>query len=108
MPSERVQRQIDALLDEAEAATKQSNWALVRDRAQNALALDPENADARTYLAAADRAPGGPPIPNLQPLAAHPRSFCDGRYRVHRFLGEGGKKRGYLAHDAKLDGDARA
>src|SRR5262249_32572259 len=32
-------------------------------------------------------------------------SFCDGRYEVKRFLGEGGKKRVYLAHDTKLDRD---
>ncbi len=34
-----------------------------------------------------------------------PTSFCDGRYEVRRFLGEGGKKLVYLAHDAKLDRD---
>jgi hypothetical protein len=36
MPSERVQRQIDRFLDEAEAAAAESEWARVRDRAQNA------------------------------------------------------------------------
>ena len=61
MLSERVQRQVDALLDEAEAAIKQSDWGLVRDRAQNALDLDPGNRDAEAYLAAADRALGRPP-----------------------------------------------
>ena len=28
-----------------------------------------------------------------------PTSFSDGRYEVKRFLGEGGKKMVYLAHD---------
>src|SRR5207302_7805407 len=37
--------------------------------------------------------------------ATAPESFCDGRYEVRRFLGEGGKKRVYLAHDTKLDRD---
>jgi hypothetical protein len=34
MPSERIQRQIDQLLDEAEQAVRESNWALVRSRAE--------------------------------------------------------------------------
>ena len=32
-------------------------------------------------------------------------SFANGRYVVRRFLGEGGKKRVYLAHDTVLDRD---
>jgi serine/threonine protein kinase/class 3 adenylate cyclase/tetratricopeptide (TPR) repeat protein len=39
------------------------------------------------------------------PSPAHPSSFADGRYTVERFLGEGGRKRVYLAHDMKLDRD---
>ena len=34
-----------------------------------------------------------------------PTSFADGRYQVKRFLGEGGKKRVFLAHDGLLDRD---
>ena len=39
--------------------------------------------------------------------AAHsqPASFADGRYVVKKFLGEGGKKKVYLAHDTVLDRD---
>src|SRR3989454_5885037 len=50
---------------------------------------------------------GGGQAPTLPDgaAAAHPASFCEGRYEVKRFLGEGGKKRVYLAHDAKLDRD---
>jgi class 3 adenylate cyclase len=40
-----------------------------------------------------------PPSPTLPP------SFGDGRYTVQSFLGEGGRKRVYLAHDTKLDRD---
>jgi tetratricopeptide (TPR) repeat protein len=55
----------------------------------------------------------GIPLPSATgggPGSAHasasaPTSFCDGRYAVKRFLGEGGKKLVYLAHDAKLDRD---
>ncbi len=34
-----------------------------------------------------------------------PASFAAGRYQVRRVLGEGGKTRVYLAHDARLDRD---
>ncbi len=34
-----------------------------------------------------------------------PRSFANGRYQVQELLGEGGKKRVYLAHDTLLDRD---
>jgi class 3 adenylate cyclase len=34
-----------------------------------------------------------------------PDSFASGRYRVERFLGEGAKKRVYLARDTRLDRD---
>jgi serine/threonine protein kinase len=34
-----------------------------------------------------------------------PTSFADGRYQVRKFLGEGGKKKVFLAHDTLLDRD---
>jgi len=39
------------------------------------------------------------------PLPAIPTAFANGRYQVKRFLGEGGKKKVYLAHDTLLDRD---
>ncbi len=63
MASERVQRQIDRLLDQAEEAMGQMNWDSVRDCAQAVLGLDSENADALAFLDSADRVlrnqPGG-------------------------------------------------
>ena len=56
MASERIQRQIDRLLDQVEEAISQRKWPVARDNAQDVLALDPENSDARAYLAAAKRA----------------------------------------------------
>ena len=41
MASNRVQRTIESLLDEAEQAVGRSDWDSVKDRAQNVLALDP-------------------------------------------------------------------
>ena len=35
--------------------------------------------------------------------ADQPTSFANGRYQVKRFLGEGGKKKIYLAQDTTLD-----
>ena len=37
--------------------------------------------------------------------AQEPSSFANGRYEVKRFLGEGGKKKVYLAQDTLLDRD---
>ena len=62
------------------------------------------------FLAAAEQAPSTdastaeePSIqyttPTLSTVSDPPASFADGRYQVKRFLGEGGKKRVYLAHD---------
>src|SRR3990172_819242 len=43
--------------------------------------------------------------PTPAPSRALPTSFAGGRYRGQRFLGEGGRKRVYLARDTKLDRD---
>ena len=83
----------------------------MRQRAQDVLAIDPENEEGQAFLAAADRGleilgPSSageiaPPIPAKTP--DQPASFANGRYQVKRFLGEGGKKQVYLAHDTLLD-----
>ena len=111
MASERLQRQIDRLLDEAEQAIAQRDWAAVRQRAQDVLAIDPENEEGQAFFAAADRgleisAPSpasetAPPIPATIP--EQPTSFANGRYQVKQSLGEGGKKKVYLAQDTLLD-----
>ena len=55
MVSERMQRQIDRLLDEAEEAVSADDWPTVQQRANAVMRLDPNNEDAATYLAAAAR-----------------------------------------------------
>jgi len=117
MPSERVQRTIDQVLDEAERAAAAGDWTQVQAFCQRVLRLDPENEDARNFLAAAEREPviASPrpaeaagsiaSIPTAGEAAEIPTSFANGRYTVRRFLGEGGKKEVYLAHDTLLDRD---
>ena len=48
-------------------------------------------------------APAPTPIPALAASAAAPAAFVGGRYQVKKFLGEGGKKKVYLALDGLLD-----
>jgi hypothetical protein len=115
--TERMQRQVDRLLDEADEAARGQDWDTVRARANVVLGLDPTNGDALTYLSAADRIAAtltagstsatyaGDPAGPAPALLKQTTSFCDGRYQVKRFLGEGGKKRVFLAHDTLLDRD---
>ncbi|MSQ15644.1 MAG: serine/threonine protein kinase, partial [Dehalococcoidia bacterium] len=114
MTSERVQRQIDGFLDEAEAAMANSDWSLVRDRCDKVLRLDSENPDALAYLAAANKDLGpvtaptaSAPQPSSTPAPPRtlPTSFVNGRYVVKSFLGEGGKKIVYETTDTILDRD---
>ncbi len=114
MPSERIQRRIDSLLDEADEAAAENNWATVSARAQAALTFDPDNGDALEYLAAAERglqersggdgpskpATTAPPTTTAPP---HPERFAGDRYEVLRHLGDGGTKRVFLVRDTRLD-----
>jgi len=45
------------------------------------------------------------PVTAQAPPSPIPTSFVNGRYKVKKFLGEGGKKKVYLAHDTVLDRD---
>ena len=107
MSTERIKRRIERLLDEADQAADGRTWEVVLDRAQQVLTFDPGNADAQAYLAAAQRAMEAPsaPVGRPEPAPSVPASFAGGRYEVKKFLGEGGKKKVYLAHDTLLDRD---
>src|SRR5205823_9752834 len=74
--------------------------------------LAPDNRDAQVFLEAAGRETPAAPRPDSAPstngapaASSLPASFAGGRYQVKRFLGEGGKKKVYLAHDTLLDRD---
>ncbi len=77
--------------------------------ARQVLALDKTNEDARQFLSAAERMQTGitasPQTESIRSTEAEPSSFAGGRYAVKKFLGEGGKKKVYLAHDSLLDRD---
>ncbi|NQW22903.1 MAG: AAA family ATPase [SAR202 cluster bacterium] len=89
MPSERIQRQIDRLLDETEEAISSQDWTLVAERARSVLRLDPENQDALSYLAAAERDSGSPtrPAQPAQPIhTAGPVAADSGRERLEQYI----------------------
>ena len=54
MQSERIQKRIDRLLDQADEAADARDWASVREVSLSVLAADPANADAKTFLAMAE------------------------------------------------------
>ncbi|MAF52082.1 MAG: hypothetical protein FI707_03110 [SAR202 cluster bacterium] len=117
MPSERIQRRIDRLLDQVEDAADHEDWPAALTLAAQVLELDADNEDAATFRDIAERrvsgASGDVPVEATlhgtgkidPPDAIQPASFADGRYVVKEFLGEGAKKNVYLCHDALLDRD---
>jgi serine/threonine protein kinase len=126
MASERIRRQVEHLLDKAEDAISRFDWELVDRYAQAALALDPHNADGVALLDATNRALGNTaatsefelqnatdPLSMVEPSSQYedtagndiPISFANDRYQIVKMLGEGGRKKVYLAHDTVLDRD---
>ncbi len=118
MASERIQRRIERLLDQIEEEADRQNWPNVVDLAKEVLGFAPDNVDAQAFLHVAEErlasaggtetpdvpTSSGPPKDVVTPASpSQPTSFSNGRYQVKRFLGEGGKKKVYLAHDTTLD-----
>ena len=56
MVSERLQRRIYRILEQLEDAADRLDWQAVRQGALDLLVFDPENEDAKNFLAAAQRA----------------------------------------------------
>ena len=115
MPTERIQRRIDSLLGHAEHAADSRDWNAVLESVRGVFAVDPDNEDAESLKLIAEAAIGdqaSEPADTGSKIALsktdnddQPTSFANRRYSVTRFLGEGGKKKVYLAHDSILDRD---
>jgi len=56
MASDRIQRQVERLLDEAESAVFAFDWEKVRQCAHVVIAIDPGNSDGLEFLATVERA----------------------------------------------------
>ena len=101
MANERLPRQIEPLLDEADEAITKEDWSTVAGRARAILRIDPENSDALSYLSVAERdsdiagAPPTIPVQPSQPMPDNdqPASFANCRYEVKHFLGEAARSK---------------
>ena len=103
MASDRIQRRIERLLDQIEDEADRQNWPNVIDLAKEVLGFAPDNVDAQAFLHVAEERLASEPTGGAPATPTQPTSFANGRYQVKRFLGEGGKKKVYLAHDTTLD-----
>ena len=124
MTSERMIRRVERLLDQADEAADALDWTRVGEIAGAILAIEPSNVDAQSFVemvAGAQAASGRPPeskpairtaqatseLPSNVEPSSTPTSFANDRYQVSKFLGEGGKKRVYLAHDTLVGSRSR-
>ena len=117
MASDRIIRRIERLLDQIEHEADEQDWQRVTGLAQEVLGFDPENVDAKAFLRVAEERVSSSVAPpaqsSAQPAGAstvsaiisagQPTSFAGGRYQIKAVLGEGGKKKVYLAQDTLLD-----
>jgi len=111
MPSEFIQQQIDTFLAQAAASLSEGDLELAAQRLRMVLGLDPDNPDAMALssvlegeVASGSELNPAATAPASSPIET-PTSFANGRYEVKSVLGEGGKKKVYLAHDTTLDRD---
>lgn len=72
MPSERIQRQIDRLLAEADEAIGSADWQTVHRASSEALILDPENTEAQELFSIAERGVAGATTSEASPAPAEP------------------------------------
>lgn len=98
MGSERAQRRVERLLDEADEAIGKLDWQTAMDRALAVLRLEPDNVDARIFLDAANResSAGGDSVPNTigptpVPSMLHPDLGFESLVNIAKILVEPGE-----------------
>ena len=67
MPSERIQRRIDSLLDQCDEAVDAAHWSLLAERARAVLAIDEASEDALAFLKMAEANGTGAAAAALKP-----------------------------------------
>ena len=104
MTSERVQRRVERLLDQADAALEEQDYRAALQAAKAALGFDSNNAEAAAFVEAAEQAlavvtdstgiarasedlgaasaPSSSAGSSVETLSANPTSFAGGRYQV--------------------------
>jgi serine/threonine protein kinase len=114
--TEEEKKRVERLLSNISAAAGKDDWKTVRNLSEVVLSLDPENMSAVGFLKVSkqmlqalqretQQASVEAQAVQDKSLEAHPHSFVDRRYMVKVFLGEGARKKAYLAHDTVLDRD---
>ena len=88
MVSNRIQRHIDRLLNDADEGLTRFDWDAVRQRAEAVLRFAPAKIDALSFMRTANHAAGASDAPQTashvpspgKPSGNVPTSFADGRY----------------------------
>ena len=115
MTSERMQRRIDAFLEQTEAASDRSEWTEVAEKARAVLAIDTDIQGAQGFLAMAvangiDDEPPKPASPQSEvpkrdsSITATPTFFASGRYGCGASSTRAGRSAS-TSHDSLLDRD---
>jgi ABC-type lipoprotein export system ATPase subunit len=99
------EQDVDELFQEIAGAFRAGDWGVVQKLSREILKLDSQNRAAERYLNLAVSELQSDSDEEPQREKSLPTSFADGRYAVKEFLGEGARKRVYLAHDTVLDRD---
>ena len=114
MARERIQRQIERLLGDAEEAVARRDWQAVLVTDQHVLTIDPDNEDAQTFVTIAERglraapalSPRGPSAATLSPMFEQPTTFASGCHQGSTIPGRGWQEARLPGPGLRRRGDA--